>query len=59
MFATNKDLDGYNLPPSILKNTQRSEIILSYPSSRELPDYILTCFDLHTSRIFNILSQTH
>ena len=59
MFATNKDLDGYNLLPSILKNTQRSGIIMSYPFSRELPNYILTCFALHTSRILTFFTNLY
>ena len=54
MFVKDKDLDGYNSQLSIQRNTQRSEIIMSYSSSKKYV-IILTSFTLNTLRIFNIL----
>ena len=42
MVVKDKDLDGYNSQLSIQRNTQRSEIIMSYSSSKEIRNY----FDL-------------
>ena len=42
MVVKDKDLDGYNSQLSIERNTQRSEIIMSYSSSKEIRNY----FDL-------------
>ena len=54
MVVKDKDLDGYNSQLSIQRNTQRSEIIMSYSSSKEIRNF-LTSFTLHTLRIFNTL----
>ena len=39
MFVKDKYLDGYNLQLSIQRNTQRSEIIMSYSFSKEIRNY--------------------
>ena len=39
MFVQDKDLDGYNSQLSIQRNTQRSEIIMSYSSKNEIRNY--------------------
>ena len=42
MFVKDKNLDGYNAQLSTQRNNQRSEIIMSYSSSKEIRNY----FDL-------------
>ena len=54
MFVKGKDVDGYNLLLSISRNTQRTEIIMSYSSSIEIPNYF-ECFALQTLHVFNVL----
>ena len=54
MLVKVKDLDGYNLLLSIQRNTQRTEIIMSYSSSIEIPNYF-ECFALRTLRVFNTI----
>ena len=39
MFVKDRDLDGYNSQLFIERNTQRSEIIMSYSSSKEIRNY--------------------
>ena len=54
MVVKDKDLDGYNSQLSIQRNTQRSEIVMSYSFQKKYV-IILTSFTLHTLRIFNTL----
>ena len=53
MFVKDNDLDGYNSQLSIKRNTQRSEIIISYSSSKTIRNY----FDLfHFTYFTNLLN---
>ena len=51
MFVKDKDLHGYNSQLSIQRNTQRSKIILSYSSSKEIRirTWPLTLYMLYAS----------
>ena len=41
MFVKDKDLHGYNSQLSIQRNNQRSQIIMSYSSSKEIRNYYI------------------
>ena len=46
MFVKYKDLDGYNSPLAIKRYIQRSEMIMSYSSPKEIPYFDFFRFTL-------------